>query len=157
MGLCWSEGYGREIRSCRKLGFLFVCLLVFRPTGATSEPYAEMSTHHPKILGFEHGATIGWDFDMVSIGRVVNRFCLWKTKCIRYQMTREVGHNNLLVLVNECFSISRILRMQWDCIAFSLGAGWDPVILLANKLEAEVTFHCSCWGPSWSSFLSVMR
>ena len=38
---------------------LFVCLLVSRPTGVISKPYAEMPTHHPKILGFELGAIIG--------------------------------------------------------------------------------------------------
>lgn len=83
MGLYWNiVPYGGEIRSCGKLGFF--CLLIPRPIGATSEPYVGISMHHPKILGFELDAIIGWDFDVVSLGEVVSTFCVWKTECTKY-------------------------------------------------------------------------
>lgn len=84
---------------------------------------------------------LGETSDMVSIGQVVNTFCLWKTKAhIRWQ--EKWVSITLLVLVNKCFSISP----SWECSETALPSPSglrDPVILLANKLEAKVTFHWS--------------
>lgn len=40
--------------------------------------------HHPKILDFELDAVTGGDFEVLSLGKLLSAFCIWKTECIRY-------------------------------------------------------------------------
>lgn len=79
--------------------------------------------HHPEILDFELGASIGWDFGLSFLGR--DSICsLCRKRGQRVESARDI--------------YCPLYGLVFPCMSQYLAAVWVPVLVMAMGYQAEV-------------------